>query len=454
VSNNFFLTQEDQDDHDINQLQTKSGEPFDFREGYDAAVYEVHKQYKLRSRTIDVPEPIKPKDTKQPKKIKDKTILIEPSDKIDPNPKEVTVEDVSDVHSSKNQPFTFPSTKEDSNGTPENNSKTEILQNNIENQEKITVDSTEREKSASHNTKTQLEKPFNLEAEIGNLKIYIPLSELAKHEVYRQQINRSLQIPENRDVVNVLDDQPELIFGPEVNGKKINGGVSPFYVSLNIHDKVLHNEMFDSGASHNLMPRSVMEKLDLDITRPYKDLFSFDSSQVRCLGLIKDLCVSLVQYPTKTVLMDVVVVDIPPKYGMLLSRFWGAKLQGYLQLDMSYATISAFGQPKRLYQETLMKYVVSSQEKPQKFPIYFIHSDMDSFILYNADICPKTDVKFMEATQYIDQESSAQDRKILDMVDTTNVNDITNDLQEPNLPIVQISKTLNANQDHEILWYL
>lgn len=203
-----------------------------------------------------------------------------------------------------------------------------------------------------------------METEIGKLKIAIPLSELAKHEVYRQQINRSLQIPDNRDAVNVLDDQPKLLFGPEVNGKTENGGVPPFYVILNIHDKVLHNAMFDLGASHNLMPKSVMEKLDLDITRPYKDLFSFDSSQVRCLGLIKDLCVSLVQYPTKTILMDVVVADIPPKYGMLLSRSWGAKLQGSLQLDMSYATISVFGHPKRLYHETLMKYVVSSQEKP------------------------------------------------------------------------------------------
>jgi len=206
-------------------------------------------------------------------------------------------------------------------------------------------------------------------------------------------------MPENRDAINVLDDQPELLFGPEVNGKTANGGVPPFYVSLNIHDKVLHNAMFDSGASHNLMPKFVMEKLDLDITRPYKDLFSFDSSQVGCLGLIKDLCVSLVQYPTKTILMDVVVADIPPKYGMLLSRSLGGKLQGSLQLDMSYATISVFGQPKRLYQETLMKYVVSSQEKTQNFPIYSIHSDMDSFILYNADMYSKANIGFLEAIQ-------------------------------------------------------
>jgi len=97
-----FLTQEDIDDHDINQFQTKSGESFDFREGYDAAIYEVHKQYKLRTRTIDVPETIKPKDTKQPKKIKDKAVLTKPADKTDPNLKEVTIEDVIDVQASKN----------------------------------------------------------------------------------------------------------------------------------------------------------------------------------------------------------------------------------------------------------------------------------------------------------------------------------------------------------------
>ena len=61
--------------------------------------------------------------------------------------------------------------------------------------------------------------------------------------------------------------------------KTVDGGIPPFYVSLNIHDKILHNAMFDSSASHNLMPKSVMEKLDLDITRSYKD--SFLSIQVR-----------------------------------------------------------------------------------------------------------------------------------------------------------------------------
>jgi len=126
--------------------------------------------------------------------------------------------------------------------------------------------------------------------------------------------------------VNLNNDKPELLFGPKVNGIHQQGGIPPFYISLNVHDKILHNAMLDSGASHNLMPKEIMERPNLDIIRSYKDLFSFDSSQVNCLGLINDLCVTVVQCTAKSIVTDIVVVNIPPKYGMLLSLSWGAKL--------------------------------------------------------------------------------------------------------------------------------
>jgi len=356
-----FLSQEDQEDEEVKQFQTKSGESFDFKQGYDTAVFEVHKQYKLRSRTINVLQPEKTKDDQQSKK----ATMLESKDKSDPVTKEVTIEDITETYApDQQQPLTPPLAAHSSN-PPLKMGKKDKLQDQTENQEEPSKGSLDKEKVVNQNVKIQTEKPFDLESEIGKLKIAIPLIELAKHHIYKQQIKKSLQLTNNKDDVNVLDDTPELLFGLEVDGKTASAGVLPFYVSLHIHNNILHNAMFDSGASHNLMPKSVMERLNLDITRPYKDLFSFDSSQVKCLGLIKDLCVSLVQYPNKTILMDVVVADIPPKYGMLLSRSWGAKLQGSLQLDMSYATISVFGQPKRLYRETLMKYMVSSEEKPQ-----------------------------------------------------------------------------------------
>ena len=125
---------------------------------------------------------------------------------------------------------------------------------------------------------------------------------------------------ETSDTLNLQDDKPKIMFGPWAQATLKSEDVPPFYISLTIHYMFLHNAMFDSGASHNLMPKAITECLGLDITRPYKDLYSFDSREVKCLGLIKDLEVSLHQILEKNLVMDVVVANVPPKFGMLLSR--------------------------------------------------------------------------------------------------------------------------------------
>ncbi len=81
--------------------------------------------------------------------------------------------------------------------------------------------------------------------------------------------------------------------------------------------------------------------------------------------------------------MDVVVADIPPRFGMLLSRSWGAKLKGSLQLDFSYATFLMFGQVRKLYREKKMKYMITNKEKPMNHQINYVHTDLESFVLYS-----------------------------------------------------------------------
>jgi len=165
-----------------------------------------------------------------------------------------------------------------------------------------------------------------------------------------------------------------------------------------VHDKTLHNAMLDSGASLNLMPKMVMDSLGLDITRPYKDLFSFDSRQAECLGLIKDLTVTITQIPSKSVIMDV-VADIPAKFDMLLSRSWVSKLKGTLQMDMSYTTILVFREMRRLYKETMLAYMVIYQEHPHNHPIYVVDTDLGSSISFN-DFCDEiSEEKVQEVVQ-------------------------------------------------------
>ena len=65
----------------------------------------------------------------------------------------------------------------------------------------------------------------------------------------------------------------------------------------------------------------------------------FNSKPVEVECLIKDLKVSLAMNPDISLLMDVVVIDIPDVWGMLLSRKWGATMGGQLQMGLFYATI-------------------------------------------------------------------------------------------------------------------
>jgi hypothetical protein len=87
------------------------------------------------------------------------------------------------------------------------------------------------------------------------------------------------------DSVNLQDEKPAVILGPMVEDK--DDSSPPFYTSLNIHDKVLHNCLMDSGASHNLMPKTVMEELGLEVTKSYHDLYSLIQGECNVLGSSK-----------------------------------------------------------------------------------------------------------------------------------------------------------------------
>ena len=103
------------------------------------------------------------------------------------------------------------------------------------------------------------------------------------------------------------------------------------------------------------------------------------------LRLIKDLAITLTQLPMKSMMMDNVVVDVPPKFGMLLSRGWIKRLGGTLQNDLSYATILVFGgEGKRLYREAQLAYIISDEKNPTNHPIYVVDIDFGACNLIEA----------------------------------------------------------------------
>jgi hypothetical protein len=243
---------------------------------------------------------------------------------------------------------------------------------------------------------------FSLEKELNKIKITIPLVELAKNLIYKKQISKMINFSDDEghtDIINIQDERPTIMFGPHI--ENIKDYVAPFYITLTVHTHLLYNRMLDSRDSHNLMPKVIIDKLGLEITRPYQYLYSFDSRKVKCLGMIKDFVVNLSQIPVKNILMDVVVVDVPAKYKILLSRSWGTKLGVSLQLYMSYATIPIFGgQFTRLYRETRLAYMVSDPQNPNNYPVYVVDQDLGNCIL-------SIDEDFKECTE----EENKKNRK-------------------------------------------
>jgi hypothetical protein len=196
------------------------------------------------------------------------------------------------------------------------------------------------------------------------------------------------------DSTNLHDENPTVILGTLI--EEIDDSSLPFYTSLNIHDKVLHNCLMDSGASHNLMPKTVMDELGLEITKAYHDLYSFDSRKVQCLGVIKYLVMTLFHLPMKSVVVDIMVADVPPKFGMLLSRSSITILGGTLHMDLRYATIPMFGgEHIRLYREAHLAYIISDEADPTNHRIFALDIDFRSNLLHLTD-APKPPLEIIK----------------------------------------------------------
>ena len=87
--------------------------------------------------------------------------------------------------------------------------------------------------------------------------------ELAKTPGYKKEIAEFINLSQYDDIgdtVNLQEENPVVTFGPHV--EEVDSSVPPFYMSVLLHDFILHNCMLVLGASHNLMPLSMMKELN------------------------------------------------------------------------------------------------------------------------------------------------------------------------------------------------
>lgn len=81
---------------------------------------------------------------------------------------------------------------------------------------------------------------------------------------------------------------------------------------------------------------------------------------------------------------------------------------------------------------------------------------MDSFIFYNAESDPSTEVYFLstEPEEIINEKSTVQIQEIIENNDTSDTQEKPEESKKQDLPINQIPETPDTNYEHEILCHL
>jgi hypothetical protein len=119
---------------------------------------------------------------------------------------------------------------------------------------------------------------------------------------------------------------------------KLRGKVSPFYISIENHDVVLHNFLIETSATNNIMPLEVMEALGMSCRKYYetgKNIYAIDSRKVPAYGEIKDFYAWITVVPHIITVFNIMVVDLPPAYRVVLGRDWSSMIGGYIMNDES-----------------------------------------------------------------------------------------------------------------------
>lgn len=125
---------------------------------------------------------------------------------------------------------------------------------------------------------------FDITEFLSKLKIVVPLSLLIEFPSIKAQL-QELKSPKVREE---MSRDPPAILNSRLIGRK-GGSHAPFYVLMIVGNKFLHNALVDLGASTNVMPYSMMQSLNLQITRPYGNVCGLDSQRVQVMGADAEL---------------------------------------------------------------------------------------------------------------------------------------------------------------------
>lgn len=128
------------------------------------------------------------------------------------------------------------------------------------------------------------------------------------------QVVRGMGKPPN-DSSNKFDPTDAILIGD-----RSNSHTPPFLLTDEIFNKKMHNFLIDSGASSNIMLRIVYTKLNVSPQKSIVHIVQLDRKKAEVLGEMNSVTIRLSSNLNVCQVIDMLVVDIPKFYGLILAR--------------------------------------------------------------------------------------------------------------------------------------
>ena len=96
------------------------------------------------------------------------------------------------------------------------------------------------------------------------------------------------------------------------------------------------------------MPLSVYKRINGQPKPSTWKVVQLDRKSVKVIGEMEDVLVRLSLNDKVCQFIDILVADILEAYGLVLSRDWSAKLNGYFALDWSHLWLPYKGSPNQI----------------------------------------------------------------------------------------------------------
>jgi hypothetical protein len=191
-------------------------------------------------------------------------------------------------------------------------------------------------------------------------------------------------------------------------GRKEKPFVPPFLLTFEVFNRNLHNYLVDSGASSNVMPLVVCNKLGAFPLKSDKHVIQVDITQVKFMGELKDVMIRIATHPNFVQIIDIIVVEIPKACGLLLIHDWSEKLNGYFSTDWEHLWLPLNGYKSmiRIDRERYLNHTITDLETLNEpvstdFPVlgnysYDSHFRDSAPILSNVPLTQNSEIIFQE----------------------------------------------------------